>query len=129
MRRMWVFNLEGFFLRVDWLGEWQTLYHKVEVSSYLFETANLVIIRSGNGLAQVWCQAIIYICADLSSSGPIGTNFSEIRIKLQQFSNAFENAVGKISAISSKSQCIKSAVLHPGYRNNSIGKVSLVLKL
>ena len=41
---------------------------------------------SNNGLSSVWCQAIIRSNAGLLLIGLIGTNFSEIVIKTQQFS-------------------------------------------
>ena len=45
-----------------------------------------VIIGSGNGLAPVWCQAFTWTNADLLLIAPLGTNFNEISIKIQQFS-------------------------------------------
>ena len=41
---------------------------------------------SGNGLSSILRQAITWTSADLLSIGPLGTNFSEIWIKLQNFS-------------------------------------------
>ena len=45
-----------------------------------------VFIGSGNGLLPVWHQAITYTNADLLSNRPLRTNFTEIWIKLQNFS-------------------------------------------
>ena len=45
-----------------------------------------VIITSDNGLSPMRCQAITWTNVDLLSIGPMGTNFSEIRIKIKQFS-------------------------------------------
>ena len=45
-----------------------------------------VSIGSGNGLLPVWHQAITWTKADLFSIGHLGTNFSGIRIKIQNFS-------------------------------------------
>ena len=47
---------------------------------------NWVIIGSGNGLSPVRRQAITWTNADLLSIRPLGTNFSVIRIKIQNFS-------------------------------------------
>ena len=46
----------------------------------------LVIIGPGNGLSPVWRQAITWTNAHLLSIGPLGTNFNEIRITMQNFS-------------------------------------------
>ena len=46
----------------------------------------LARIGSGNGLSPVPCQAITWNNADLLSIGPLGTNFSEIWPKIQNFS-------------------------------------------
>ena len=47
---------------------------------------NQVSIGSDNGLPPIWRQAIIWTNAGLLSMGPLGTNFSEILIKIQNFS-------------------------------------------
>ena len=41
---------------------------------------------SDNGLLPVWCQIITWTNTDLLSIRPLGTNFSEIWIKTQNFS-------------------------------------------
>ena len=43
-------------------------------------------IGSDNGLSHGWCQAIIWTNAGILLIGPIGTNFSEILIRIQTFS-------------------------------------------
>ena len=48
--------------------------------------SNLTIIGSDNGLWPGRCQAIIWINAGISLNGPLGTNFSEILIKILTFS-------------------------------------------
>ena len=48
--------------------------------------SKLIIIGSNNGLSPGWGQAIIWTSAGLLSIGPLGTNFSYILIKLQNFS-------------------------------------------
>ena len=42
----------------------------------------LTIIGSENGLSPIWRQAIIWTNAGLLSIGPLGTNFSEVLIKI-----------------------------------------------
>ena len=71
-------------------------------------SVNWVSIGSGNGLSPVWHQTITWANAGLLSIGPLGTNFSEIRIKIQIFidENAIENVVRKMSAILSWPQCV-----------------------
>ena len=46
---------------------------------------NRFSIGSDNGLSPIRCQAIIYTNAGLLLIGPLGTNFSEILIKIQNF--------------------------------------------
>ena len=68
----------------------------------IYAPLNWVSIGSGNGLSPVWCQAITWTNADFLSTGPLGTNFSEIQIKMQNLlinENAFENVVCKMVAI------------------------------
>ena len=47
---------------------------------------NLAIIGSDNGLSPDRCQAIIWTNDGILLIGPLGTNFSEILIKIQTFS-------------------------------------------
>ena len=47
---------------------------------------NQFSIGSDNGLSPIRRQAIILSKAGLFSIGPLGTNFSEIRIEMQNFS-------------------------------------------
>ena len=51
----------------------------------IYASGNEAIIGSDNGLSPVRRQAIIWINADLLSIGILGTNFSEILIKIQTF--------------------------------------------
>ena len=46
----------------------------------------LTIIGSDNGLSPARCQAIIWTNAGILLIGPLGTNFSEILIRIQTFS-------------------------------------------
>ena len=48
--------------------------------------SNLTTIGSGNGLSPERCQAIIWTNAGILLIGPLGTNFSEILIEIQNFS-------------------------------------------
>ena len=59
---------------------------------------NCVSIGSDNGLSPVRRQAIIWASAGLSSIGPLGLIFSEILIKIQNFS-FHENTVCKMASI------------------------------
>ena len=58
--------------------------HLVQYSIYA--SVNWVHIGSGNRLLPVLCQAITWTNADFLSTGPSGTNFREIQIKIQNFS-------------------------------------------
>ena len=60
---------------------------------------DLTIIVSDNGLSPDWRQAIIWTNVGLLSIGTLGTNFSEILIKIQTFS--FKKMQLKMS------QCVK----------------------
>ena len=68
----------------------------------------MVIIDSGSSLSFIWRPAITWTNADLFSTGPVKTNFSEISIKTQAFfqQNAFESVTCSMSG----SQCILVAV-------------------
>ena len=62
---------------------------------------NWISVGSGNALSPVRRQAITCTNANLWSIGPLGTNVSEIRIEIQNFSflkteNAFGNVVCQI---------------------------------
>ena len=46
----------------------------------------LIIIGSDNGLSPGWRQAIIWTNTEILLIGPLGTNFSEILIRIQTFS-------------------------------------------
>ena len=53
---------------------------------HIYASVNWVSIGSDNGLSPSRRQAITWTNADLLSIGPLGTNFSEIRIKIEIFS-------------------------------------------
>ena len=52
----------------------------------IYAWVNNSIIGSGNGLTPVRCQATTRSNADLSSIGLLGTNFSDVWIKIEEFS-------------------------------------------
>ena len=51
----------------------------------IYVSGSRVSFGSGNGLAPGRHQAITWTNADLLSIRPLGTNFSEIQIKIQNF--------------------------------------------
>ena len=55
-------------------------------AAYITVSVNSVSIGSHNGLSPDRRQAIIWTNAGILLSGPLGTIFSEIRIKIQNFS-------------------------------------------
>ena len=73
---------------------------------------NLTIIGSGNGLSPGRHRAIIWINAGILLIGPLGTNFSEISIKILTFihENAFESVVCEMAAILFRPQLKESQV-------------------
>ena len=63
---------------------------------------NWVSISSGNDLSPVYCQVITWTDAGLLLIGYLGTNFSEIQIKILPFSiqeNVFEIVICEMAAI------------------------------
>ena len=74
--------------------------------------SKLTIIGSDDGLSLGWHQAIIWTNDGLLSIETLGTNFSEIVIKIETFSNkekAFENAICEMVAILSQPQWVKDS--------------------
>ena len=67
------------------------------------------IIGSDNGLSPEWRQAIIWTNAGILLIGPLGTNFSEISIKIQTFS--FTKLRLKVSSAKWRPFCIDLNVL------------------
>ena len=68
-------------------------------------SVNWVSVGLGNGLSPVWRQAITWTNAGLLSIGPLGTNFSGIQIKIQNFSLIkmyFEMLSAKLAATLSR---------------------------
>ena len=81
--------------------------------SATYMSVNWVSIGSDNGLSPIWRQAIILINARLLSIRPLGTNFSQIFIKIQKFSfmkmhlKISENIICEMAAILSKGRWAK----------------------
>ena len=70
----------------------------------------LTIIGSYNGLSPARRQAIIWTNGGILLIGPLGTNFSEILIRIQNIfihENALQNVVCEMASILSLPQCIK----------------------
>ena len=63
-----------------------TSYNFAKAKSAAYALANWVINGSGNGLSPVRHQAITWTNADILSIRPLGTNFTEIRITIHNFS-------------------------------------------
>ena len=74
---------------------------------HIYASVNWIIIGSGNGLSPVRRQGITGTDADLLSIGSSGTNFSEIRVKIQTFhKNAFKNVFCETAAILSREEWV-----------------------
>ena len=71
---------------------------------------NITIIGSDNGLSPGRRQAIIWTNAVILSIGPLGTNFSEILIKIITFS--FKKMRSKVSSGKRRSSCLGLNVLN-----------------
>ena len=70
-----------------------------------WDIVKLTSIDLDNGLSPGWHQAIIWINAGILLIGPLGTNFSEILIEIQNIftvKNTFENVICQMSAILSR---------------------------
>ena len=80
----------------------------------------LTIIGSDNGLSPGRRQAIIWTNAGILLIGPLGTNFSEILIKIHTFS--FKKMWLKVSTAKWRPSCLGLNVLiHCGYRWHTFG--------
>ena len=58
----------------------------IEAEWCIYALVNYTITGSDNGLSPGWCQAIIWTNAGILLIGPLGTNFSEIIIKIHAIS-------------------------------------------
>ena len=69
-----------------------------------------VSIASDNGLSPDRHQAFIWTTAGILLIGPLGTNFNEIWIKIQNFihENVFENVVCEMAATLSRGEMSQS---------------------
>ena len=70
---------------------------------HIYASVNWVSIGSDNGLSPVWCQAITWTNAVLLSIRLLGTNFSEILIKIQNFT--FRKMHLKVSSAKWRPSC------------------------
>ena len=71
------------------------------------------LVGSDNGLSPGRRQAIIWTNVGILSIEYLGTNISEILIKIRSFSlkeKAFENVVRKMGAILSRPQCVNTCI-------------------
>ena len=104
-------------LLVLYIGLWcifycATKYHMDSIWIYLTHwgretrvcVGNLTIISSDNGLAPGRRQAIIWTNAGILVIGPLGTNISEILIKIHAFS--FMKMLSKVSSAKWQSFCL-----------------------
>ena len=74
----WCHQAPSHCLKQCWLTHWGWVTHIC--------VGKQTIIGSDNGLSPGWRQAIIWTNAGILLIGPLGTNFSEISIKIQIFS-------------------------------------------
>ena len=76
-RNVWYFtsNLSG--VSFQWSN--QLLYPECRI----YASVNWVRMGSCNGLSPIWRQAITWTNVDLLPTGPLGINFTEIRIKIR----------------------------------------------
>ena len=79
-------DLMMIFKMLDWDLQisWGTLTHRGRVRHIC--VSKLTTIGSDNGLSPGRCQAIIWTNAGIMWTGPLGTNFNEILIKIYAFS-------------------------------------------
>ena len=78
--------------------------------------SRLTIIASDNGLSPGQHQAIIWTNPGMLLNGPLGTNFSEILIKIYAFSLKkmhLKILYAKMAAILGQPQCVKRVVFYP----------------
>ena len=77
----------------------------------IYAFVNWISIGSGNGLSPIRHQAITWTHAHLLSIEPLGTNFSEIRMKNTKLfvpENAFENVVCEMASILTRERWAKA---------------------
>ena len=86
-----------------WLDSCDTLIILTHPPKWrIYASVNWVSVASGNGMSPVWRHAITWTSAGLLSIGLMGRNFSEIRIKIQNFPVAkmhFKMSCAKMAAI------------------------------
>ena len=94
--------MAGFLVSSYFLTHWGRVTHIC--------VGNLTIIGSDNGLSPGRRQAIIRTNAVILSIGPLGTNFSEILIKIITFS--FKKMRSKVSSGKRRPSCLGLNVLN-----------------
>ena len=99
------------------------LHLLIEAEWRIYASLNWAIIGSDNGLPPVWRQAIIWTNAGILLIGPLGTNFSEILIRILIFS--FKKMRLKVSSAKRRPFCLSLNVLsrritHHGFKANSL---------
>ena len=80
---------------------------------YVAQFINRVSVVSDNGLPPNRCQGIIWTSAGLPSVGPLGANFSEISIKIQD--SSFTKMDPKVSSAKWRPFCPGEMGIIPGY--------------
>ena len=106
----------------DWWIPWQRVSNAKSFSMSwrladlwlsIIKSVNRVSIGSDNGMSLIRRQTIILTNVGLLSFGPLGTNFSEILMKIQKFSlkkNASENIVCEMAVILSRGRWVDVVV-------------------
>ena len=87
----------------------------------IYALATYITIGSDNGLSPIWCQAIIWTNVRVLSIGPMGTNFSEISIKIQTFS--FKKMHFKMSSAKCQPSCLSLNVSMKSGSNRMIREI------
>ena len=91
---------------MKWPGAEQATTHQL-ISPWcrIYASVNWISIDSGNGLSPIRGQVITWTSAHLPSIEPLGTNFSEIRIQVQNFS--FKKMHFKMSSVKWQPRCAR----------------------
>ena len=87
-RTMFPFDDVIMNIRATNTSAWQTMICSltIEAAWHIYVSGNWAIIDSDCALSPLRCQAIIWINANLLFTGPLWANFSQVWIKIQQFS-------------------------------------------
>ena len=108
---------------VGWTWDSILQFKLISPQCRIYASVNRVSIASANGLSPIRRQAIIWTNAGLLSIGPLGTNFGEILIKIQNVS--FTTMHVKISPVKWRPYCPGGDELNPlRWRHNDHAGVS-----